>query len=194
MESCCVEEFFPSAEIEGIWGFTSAMAMVGGVSLVIFLSLFKWMDWEEKSISNGAAFRQEALSANTGCFVSGRRATGKSVWNQIFASCFYFGLICIFSNHNDMHERGNAWTSHRDFESSTLRFYSLFVASSKSTSRSATNSDLKSFLFSAVILSLVFLCPPPPPDLLSGISQESLIILQPSTHMTRVRTPWDGFL
>lgn len=48
MESCCVEEFFPSAEIEGIWGFTSAIAMVGGVSLVIFFSLFKWTELEEK--------------------------------------------------------------------------------------------------------------------------------------------------
>lgn len=52
MESCCVEEFFPSAEIEGIWGFTRAIAMVGGVSLVIFFSLFKWMDLGgEKKIS-----------------------------------------------------------------------------------------------------------------------------------------------
>lgn len=31
MESCCVEEFLPSAAIEGIWGFTRAIAMVGGV-------------------------------------------------------------------------------------------------------------------------------------------------------------------
>lgn len=44
MESCCVEEFLPSAAIEGIWGFTRAIAMVGGVSLVIFFSLCKWMD------------------------------------------------------------------------------------------------------------------------------------------------------
>lgn len=48
MESCCVEEFFPSAEIEGIWGFTRAIAMVGGVSLVIFFSLFKRTDLEKE--------------------------------------------------------------------------------------------------------------------------------------------------
>lgn len=41
MESCCVEEFLPSAETEGIWGFTNAMEMVGGVSLFIFFSVFK---------------------------------------------------------------------------------------------------------------------------------------------------------
>lgn len=39
MESCCVEEFLPSAEAEGIWGFIRAVEMVGGVSLVIFFSL-----------------------------------------------------------------------------------------------------------------------------------------------------------
>lgn len=37
MESCCVEEFLLSAEAEDIWGFTRAIEMVGGVSLVIFL-------------------------------------------------------------------------------------------------------------------------------------------------------------
>lgn len=41
MESCCVEEFLPSAETEGIWGFTNAMEMVGGVSLFIFFTVFK---------------------------------------------------------------------------------------------------------------------------------------------------------
>lgn len=41
MESCCVEEFLPSAEAEDIWGFTRAIEMVGGVSLVIFFSLCK---------------------------------------------------------------------------------------------------------------------------------------------------------
>lgn len=41
MESCCVEEFLPSAETEDIWGFTRAIEMVGGVSLVIFFSLCK---------------------------------------------------------------------------------------------------------------------------------------------------------
>lgn len=40
MESCCVEEFLLSAEEEGIWGFTRAMETVGGVSLVIFFSLW----------------------------------------------------------------------------------------------------------------------------------------------------------
>lgn len=44
MESCCVEEFLPSAEAEDIWGFTRAMEMVGGVSLVIVFSLCKGMD------------------------------------------------------------------------------------------------------------------------------------------------------
>lgn len=36
MESCCVEEFLPSAVAEDNWGFTSAMDMVGGVSPAIF--------------------------------------------------------------------------------------------------------------------------------------------------------------
>lgn len=44
MESCCVEEFLPSAEAEDIWGFTSAIEIAGGVSLVIFFSLCKGMD------------------------------------------------------------------------------------------------------------------------------------------------------
>lgn len=39
IESCCVEEFLPSAEAEVIWGFNKAMVMVGGVSLVILVSL-----------------------------------------------------------------------------------------------------------------------------------------------------------
>lgn len=51
MESCCVEELFPSAEIEGIWGFTRAIAMVGGVSLVIFFSLFKCDRFRRKNES-----------------------------------------------------------------------------------------------------------------------------------------------
>lgn len=54
-----MEEFFPSAEIEDIWGFTRAIAMVGGVSLVIFFSLFSWTDIEEKKISNWNAFSQD---------------------------------------------------------------------------------------------------------------------------------------
>lgn len=36
-----MEEFLLSAETEGIWGFTKAMEMVGGVSLFIFFSGFK---------------------------------------------------------------------------------------------------------------------------------------------------------
>lgn len=36
-----MEEFLPSAETEGIWGFTNAMEMVGGVSLFIFFTVFK---------------------------------------------------------------------------------------------------------------------------------------------------------
>lgn len=44
MESCCVEEFLPSVETEGIWGFNRAIDIVGGVSLVIFFSSCKDMD------------------------------------------------------------------------------------------------------------------------------------------------------
>lgn len=36
-----MEEFLPSAETEGIWGFTNAIEMVGGVSLFIFFTVFK---------------------------------------------------------------------------------------------------------------------------------------------------------
>lgn len=39
IESCCVEEFLPSAEEEAIWGFIRAMEIVDGVSLVMFFSL-----------------------------------------------------------------------------------------------------------------------------------------------------------
>lgn len=38
IESCCVEEFLPSAGTEDIWGFNRAIEMLG-VSLVIFFSL-----------------------------------------------------------------------------------------------------------------------------------------------------------
>lgn len=65
MESCCVEEFFPSAEIEGIWGFTSAMAMVGGVSLVIFFSLFKWIDVLKKKKGQQMRCNCSRFSTNT---------------------------------------------------------------------------------------------------------------------------------
>lgn len=49
MESCWVEEFLLSAETEGIWGFTKAMEMVGGVSLFIFFSGFKHLKQKKNS-------------------------------------------------------------------------------------------------------------------------------------------------
>lgn len=49
MESCCVEEFLLSVEAEDIWGFTRAIEMVGGVSLVIFFSFCNGTDTEWSS-------------------------------------------------------------------------------------------------------------------------------------------------
>lgn len=71
MESCCVEEFLPSAETEDIWGFTRAIEMVGGVSLVIFFSLCKGVDLKlsprhaNSQRDQLAALSSDILSQNT---------------------------------------------------------------------------------------------------------------------------------
>lgn len=86
MESCCVEEFFPSAEIEGIWGFTRAIAMVGGVSLVIFFSLFKRMDLgEEKKSANG---RQSVKSSN-------KHTEAMPLDAVLCQTCIHLGLVFV---------------------------------------------------------------------------------------------------
>ena len=65
MESCCVEEFLPSAEAEDIWGFTRAMEMVGGVSLVIVFSLCKGMDAQWSSHETQMAMQSKCFKEST---------------------------------------------------------------------------------------------------------------------------------
>lgn len=175
MESCCVEEFFPSAEIEGIWGFTRAIAMVGGVSLVIFFSLFKRTDLElkKKKLVKMSDKRTMPLQAVCRMQIS--------------------GYIC--RNHIDVHEKRKVWTRHRGF--STLGFYSLCLLSAASKLPEVWQTQilsqgfslLCSYFIAGIIVSTSTSWSP-----VRHLTKKSLIILHPSAHITRVKTPSDGFL
>lgn len=162
MESCCVEEFFPSSEIEGIWGFTRAIAMVGGVSLVIFFSLFKRTDLEEEKISNWYEFSQDAEQTHgaiTRCFVWERHTTANGVCKLVQKKNTNISRIqipgSIFRNHNDGRERRKVWTSHGGFQSSMLRFYSLCSLSAASQHPEVQQTRILSQGFSLLCCYLV---------------------------------------
>lgn len=184
MESCCVEEFLPSAAIEGIWGFTRAIAMVGGVSLVIFFSLCKWMDSKLSAIGmqtvNIFHKHKNPLPLRLLCFLTDQPTFGNHVCSAVknikkttTTEVQQVQDTKILLSSSDNHTE--SWKSHWGFRS----------ACSASTFCGLGFKDKTAYCEvcqTAVIFLLVLPCSPPPPYLLSGVSHRSILLFHYHPH------------